>query len=267
MAVCESYTVFQHVSMLTSSSDTLADALHYWCQTPSQSYRERSHEGYACVERSKTEGFKQRAGRHKGSARRSGPAPAHTCAANQDMRSGFRAATAHTCAANQDMRSGFRAATALSRHVARDLPTTPPSPTSPSANNNASLVLTGIADSGDLDSPLYGDSEAAAGRSLQPLLPQRRWLRTEYQTLRRLPRTKAALFTVRTFTEPLSALAGAPAAAAAIAASLRGMSPPMQAYKGLGDLNALADMLEYLDTMANNQNVTKGRKEPRSAAL
>jgi len=125
----------------------------------------------------------------------------------------------------------------------------------------------GIADSGDLDSPLYGDSEAAAGRSLQPLLPQRRWLRTEYQTLRRLPRTKAALFTVRTFTEPLSALAGAPAAAAAIAASLRGMSPPMQAYKGLGDLNALADMLEYLDTMANNQNVTKGRKEPRSAAL
>eukprot|EP00955_Chlamydomonas_euryale_P066940 359697-Chlamydomonas_euryale.AAC.1 len=35
----------------------------------SQSYRERTHEGYACVERSKAEGIKERAGhRHKGHA-------------------------------------------------------------------------------------------------------------------------------------------------------------------------------------------------------
>eukprot|EP00955_Chlamydomonas_euryale_P113355 366212-Chlamydomonas_euryale.AAC.19 len=45
----------------------------------SQSYGERAHKGYACVERSKTEGIKQRAGRrHKGHAAVHSPEPPHT---------------------------------------------------------------------------------------------------------------------------------------------------------------------------------------------
>eukprot|EP00955_Chlamydomonas_euryale_P061503 358057-Chlamydomonas_euryale.AAC.4 len=45
----------------------------------SQSYRERTHEGYARVERSKTEGIKQRVGRcHKGHAIAHGIEPPHT---------------------------------------------------------------------------------------------------------------------------------------------------------------------------------------------
>eukprot|EP00955_Chlamydomonas_euryale_P012275 131977-Chlamydomonas_euryale.AAC.2 len=45
-------------------------------QSQSHSYRERTHDGYACVERSKAEGIKQRAGRcHNGHAIAHGPEP------------------------------------------------------------------------------------------------------------------------------------------------------------------------------------------------
>eukprot|EP00955_Chlamydomonas_euryale_P078948 363222-Chlamydomonas_euryale.AAC.6 len=45
----------------------------------SQRYRERTHEGNACVECSKTEGIKQRAGRcHRGNATACSPEPPHT---------------------------------------------------------------------------------------------------------------------------------------------------------------------------------------------
>eukprot|EP00955_Chlamydomonas_euryale_P066163 359468-Chlamydomonas_euryale.AAC.5 len=43
------------------------------------SYRERTHKGYACVERSKTKAIKQRAGRcHKVNATAHVPEPPHT---------------------------------------------------------------------------------------------------------------------------------------------------------------------------------------------
>eukprot|EP00955_Chlamydomonas_euryale_P044899 353000-Chlamydomonas_euryale.AAC.3 len=48
-------------------------------QSHSQSCRERTHERHACVERSKAEGFKQRAGRcHKRHAIAHGPEPPHS---------------------------------------------------------------------------------------------------------------------------------------------------------------------------------------------
>eukprot|EP00955_Chlamydomonas_euryale_P068756 360210-Chlamydomonas_euryale.AAC.14 len=48
-------------------------------ETQSQGYRERIREGNACVEGSKAEGIKQRAGCcHKGHAIAHGPEPPHT---------------------------------------------------------------------------------------------------------------------------------------------------------------------------------------------
>eukprot|EP00955_Chlamydomonas_euryale_P018929 201872-Chlamydomonas_euryale.AAC.7 len=59
--------------------DHLSAPGHPTSQSQSQSYRERTHEGYACVERSEVEGINQRAGRcHKGHAIVQGPEPPPT---------------------------------------------------------------------------------------------------------------------------------------------------------------------------------------------
>ena len=67
--------------------------------------------------------------------------------------------------------------------------------------------------------------------------------------MRRLPRTRCILFTVRTLVEPVTELEGSPEAATALAASLRGMSQAMRAYKGLLQPQAQDDMLAYLDSL------------------
>jgi hypothetical protein len=64
-----------------------------------------------------------------------------------------------------------------------------------------------------------------AGRSL--------WLRVERQTLRRLPDTRAILFTVKTHVVLLEEVARSPGIAAALAARLREMPDPVASYKGL----------------------------------
>ncbi len=61
----------------------------------------------------------------------------------------------------------------------------------------------------------------------------RLWLRVERQTLRRLPATQAALFTIRTYLRPLGELAEHPAAAAELAAAIRQMPPATFDYKSL----------------------------------
>jgi hypothetical protein len=53
-------------------------------------------------------------------------------------------------------------------------------------------------DNGALDNPSYGTPEALASIS-KILPPETRWLKVEYQTLRRLPGTGYILFTIRTF--------------------------------------------------------------------
>ncbi|HEY3947889.1 heme-dependent oxidative N-demethylase subunit alpha family protein [Phenylobacterium sp.] len=64
---------------------------------------------------------------------------------------------------------------------------------------------------------------AEAGRVLN--------LRVERQTLRRLPRTGGALFTIRVWLAPLGALAGEPARLAAFAEAWRSATPGLRAYK------------------------------------
>jgi len=56
-------------------------------------------------------------------------------------------------------------------------------------------------------------------------------LRVERQTLRRLPRTGGALFTIRVWLAPLESLADEPARLAAFAAAWRAATPELRAYK------------------------------------
>lgn len=66
-------------------------------------------------------------------------------------------------------------------------------------------------------------------------------LRVERQTLRRLPATRAVLFTIHTFVTPLAEIAAVPAAAAALRARLAEMPAAMRAYKNLDGAAAAID--------------------------
>lgn len=114
----------------------------------------------------------------------------------------------------------------------------------------------GISPSGELDKPLYGSNEAHAHRTVQsPTREQVRssFLKVEYQTIRRLPKSGYLLFTVKTMADPLHSLEQVPSAAQCLAASIRGMSPSMRAYKGISDDNTCRVVLEYLDSIAERQ--------------
>lgn len=66
-------------------------------------------------------------------------------------------------------------------------------------------------------------------------------LRVERQTLRRLPRTGGALFTIRVWLAPLESLAGEPARLAAFAAAWRAATPELRAYKRFDLYDELVD--------------------------
>jgi hypothetical protein len=88
--------------------------------------------------------------------------------------------------------------------------------------------------------PLPGLTAENAGELL--------WLRVERQTLRRLPETRAVIFTIRTLVRRLDEIAAAPAVARAMAARIREMEPGMAAYKGMPALRA--PLLAWLDAVA-----------------
>lgn len=104
----------------------------------------------------------------------------------------------------------------------------------------------GLAPSAALDDPLYG-----FGGGVSAAVPMaERFLKTEYQTLRRMQRTGTILFTVRTFVEPLAVVP--PEARRTLAASARGMSPSMLVYKGIASAEAevgvaLGELLRVLE--------------------
>jgi hypothetical protein len=85
----------------------------------------------------------------------------------------------------------------------------------------------GLADGADLFAP--GD------RSAGPLPPgaagERLWLRIERQTLRRLPRSGAVVFTIRTFQAPIGILRTDPEAACLLARAIRELPPDVADYK------------------------------------
>lgn len=65
---------------------------------------------------------------------------------------------------------------------------------------------------------------------------ERLWLRTERQTLRRLPASRDILFTIRIYIQPLSALNHQPENAARLAKALKGMDEDMRVYKSLSPI-------------------------------
>lgn len=71
------------------------------------------------------------------------------------------------------------------------------------------------------------------------------WLRIERQTLRRLPRSGAILFTIRLYVDPLHRLAACPPCAAALAAAIRSLPPAMQRYKSIAPIRDA--VLAWLD--------------------
>lgn len=88
--------------------------------------------------------------------------------------------------------------------------------------------------------PVAGLSAANAGDQL--------WLRVERQTLRRLPETRAVVFTIRTLVRRLGEVAAQPGVAGAMAARIREMDAGMAAYKGIPALRE--PLLAYLDGLA-----------------
>lgn len=77
-----------------------------------------------------------------------------------------------------------------------------------------------------------------------PMPPvEERWLRSEYQTLRRLPGVDAIVFTIRTQQVPVGVLADRPDVRHAMAVALRAWSPAQRAYKGGAVDGVLLDWL------------------------
>jgi hypothetical protein len=83
-------------------------------------------------------------------------------------------------------------------------------------------------------------SAAEAGRAL--------YLRVESQTLRRLERSRAVLFTIRVFIDPLEELAARPSAARDLAAAIRGLTQGQRRYKSLDRIER--PLLGYLDMIS-----------------
>ncbi len=80
------------------------------------------------------------------------------------------------------------------------------------------------------------------------------WLRVERQTLRRLPRTRDVLFTIRTYVEPLAQVIDRPATARALAERLRELPEAMAAYKGIAPIRA--PLLAWLEARADEPRTT-----------
>ena len=88
-----------------------------------------------------------------------------------------------------------------------------------------------ILNSQDLHTPSAAPIRARIGEIDPPQAGRRLQLRVERQTLRRLPRTGGALFTIRVWLTPLASLAADPDRLAAFARAWRSATPELRAYK------------------------------------
>lgn len=88
-----------------------------------------------------------------------------------------------------------------------------------------------ILNSSELHTPSSAPIRATIGEIAPGMAGQVLHLRVERQTLRRLPRTGGALFTIRVWLAPLSSVAGNPDRLAAFANAWRTATPELRAYK------------------------------------
>ncbi|ROT40796.1 hypothetical protein SODALDRAFT_330527 [Sodiomyces alkalinus F11] len=77
------------------------------------------------------------------------------------------------------------------------------------------------------------------------------WFRSERQTLRRLPRTGAVVFTIRTYFHPMTEVAREDYVPGRLASAIRSWGPDVRRYKGLEKFERV--LLEYLDEQHQKQ--------------
>ncbi|KAF7317757.1 hypothetical protein MKEN_00863500 [Mycena kentingensis (nom. inval.)] len=107
----------------------------------------------------------------------------------------------------------------------------------------------------------YGGVKAKVNNA--PLVtPESLRMRTERQTLRRLPRTGVIVFTIRTYLVPVKDIASEPGVAARFASAVRSWGADIKEYKG--EKRYGEDLLRYLDEMAAKDASDNG--EARSIA-
>ena len=80
----------------------------------------------------------------------------------------------------------------------------------------------------------------------------------EFQTLRRMPRSRWILFTVRRYVDPVRNLEQWPGAAAALAAAVRRKYKGTLARNGLGERENAERILGYLDRIAVDAGIAPG---------
>ncbi len=71
-------------------------------------------------------------------------------------------------------------------------------------------------------------------------------LQSEYQTLRRLPRSSRILFTIRTYIDPLPSLEFDPKGAVSLADAVERINPELAKYKSLDDPTKRRVLVEKL---------------------
>lgn len=101
-----------------------------------------------------------------------------------------------------------------------------------------------------LDDPTLHQPEATAGVPVT-FDPQGLWLRVERQALRRLARTGAVVFAIRTRQWRLDELPAHPRQAAGLAAALRSTPDDLAAYKGVAAIRPA--LLTWLDQVADGR--------------
>nr|GAT56555.1 predicted protein [Mycena chlorophos] len=109
----------------------------------------------------------------------------------------------------------------------------------------------------------YGRSKASVSAGAPPVArvtAQNIRLRTERQTLRRLPRSGAIVFTIRTYLFPVEELACEPGIAARFASAVRSWPEDVRQYKGEGRYGDV--LLRYLDEMAVRDDGEKIATKP-----
>lgn len=102
-----------------------------------------------------------------------------------------------------------------------------------------------------LDTPaLYQPVDGTASPGPAAPSPQHLHLRVERETLRRLPRTGAVVFTIRTYVRHLDGIAADPHDATRLMDALREMPPDVADYKGLDELGPMATawLADVIDT-------------------
>ena len=119
----------------------------------------------------------------------------------------------------------------------------------------------GIGPSGEMDKPLYGTVSSMEQRKMTNVTEddvKLMFLKVEYETIRRLPKSRYILFTIKSMCDPMSALESLPMAAACLAKSIRGMSTDMHRYKGIDNEDVCQAVLKYLDRIYDNHHLNDG---------